>query len=78
MTDDMEQLKAENEQLKAELDRMKEARSHAGRPKIPDDKIQKLKQMIDDGCKESEILRELGIGRNTYYRYKRELKEGGL
>lgn len=41
------------------------------------EKIKKLSKDFDGDKADEELIKELGIARNSYYRYKKDLKEGG-
>ncbi len=50
----------------------------AGRRKVQDKELQRemVRYMIEEGYSPKEICKELGIGRSTYYRYRKETDNG--
>lgn len=73
MQEQIKLLEEENQQLKKKTGH--NARG-AGRKPSPERSaaIQQVKEFINSGCSEKEIMKKLQISRSTFFRYKKSLK----
>jgi len=60
-----------SERVKAGMQRAKEEGTHVGRPPIPEEKQEKIRQFKEDGVSINQISKQLGVAYGTAWNYAR-------
>mgnify|MGYP004551254561 FL=1 len=66
------------EEQRKQIGQKKGATFETKKAKTMKERIQKMAKDFDGSMKDKEVIEILGISRNTYYKYKKELLSGGI
>lgn len=59
-----------SERIKAGMQQAKENGKHVGRPSLSDKTIRQIQQLKADGYSDGQVMRQVGVSRNTVKKYK--------